>query len=325
MGTSGAHSPQQPQVKNVLTCAAIEGLLREQIAEWPLAAANYEALRKVRIRSFEVDGMEFRVQFNPARAVSSGAKVDAVSIKARPCFLCEDNRPEEQRGLSYDGYTVLVNPFPIFPRHFTVPAIIHTPQSIYGRIADMMRIAGAVPGYVVFYNGPRCGASAPDHAHFQIGNLDFLTLPDELARCSSDRLCDDGDAALYVACGLPMGVFVIDTPDIAAGQRLFHRVYDALPRPVADEEPMMNILCYAKASGICVVVIPRVKHRPVCYGVGEPGKMMISPASVDVGGVFITPVENDFKAIDADVIKTVLSEVCMSPAQIRTVVERMKL
>jgi len=269
--------------------------------------------------------MPFRVQFNPARIVSSGAKVDAASVKARRCFLCGSNRPDCQKGLPWCGYTVLINPFPIFPRHFTIPADIHTDQRIDGRIADMMRLAQELDGYTVFYNGPRCGASAPDHMHFQAGNTDFLTLPDALVACRMERLCADGDSRMSVAHGLPLGAFVIDADDIAAGSRLFQRLYDVLPRQFAGEEPMMNLLCFATPGSVRLVVIPRVKHRPACYGTDTPGSMLISPASVDVGGVFITPVAKDFEAMDADMIKSVLAEVCMNPDQIASVVENMKL
>ena len=309
----------------MLTSDAIGQLLRSQLGEWPMAAGNYRALEGVRVKSLDVEGMPFRVQFNPARIVSSGAKVDAASVKARRCFLCGCNRPDCQKGLPWYGYTVLINPFPIFPRHFTIPADSHTDQRIDGRIADMMRLAQALEGYTVFYNGPRCGASAPDHMHFQTGNTDFLTLPDALAGCRLVRLCADGDSYMSVAHGLPMGVFVIDANDIAAGERLFRRLYDALPCQFAGEEPMMNLLCYATQESVRLAVIPRVKHRPSCYGADTPGSMLISPASVDVGGVFITPVEKDFEATDTGTIKSILSEVCMNPDQIASVVENMKL
>lgn len=157
-----------------------------QRAEWPLAARNFDALDGVEVRSIAMPGMDIKVQFNPARIVSSGAKVDARSLAERPCFLCGKNRPAEQRGIDWRGYTVLVNPFPIFPRHLTIPAVGHTPQRIQGRVADMLALAAELPGYTVFYNGPRCGASAPDHMHFQAGNSDFLPIWQRLTprRCA---------------------------------------------------------------------------------------------------------------------------------------------
>ena len=185
-----------------LNAAIIEDFLREQCAEWPLAGRNFGALEGVEVRRVEMPGWTLKVQFNPARIVSSGAKVDARSLAERPCFLCEANRPAEQRGLEWgDGrYTVLVNPFPIFPRHLTIPATAHTPQRIKGRVADMLRLAGELEGYTVFYNGPRCGASAPDHMHFQAGNSDFLTIAAALEDAELQTVAENAEGGVLALC-----------------------------------------------------------------------------------------------------------------------------
>ena len=248
----------------------IAGFFETQLAAWPMAAANFEALGGVKVKELDVNGMPFKVQFNPARMASSGAKVDAASLKARPCFLCEKNRPEVQIGIEWnDRYTILVNPFPIFHRHLTIPDTSHTDQLIAGRIADMMGLAAELNGYTVFYNGPRCGASAPDHMHFQAGNSDFLTIA-------------------------PL---------------------EAMPVPEGEREPMLNLLCYSTPAGERLVVIPRKRHRPACYGT-DNGCMLISPASVDVGGVFITPRPEDFERMDQAAIASILDEVCLTAEEI---------
>ncbi len=301
----------------------VNTFISEQLAEWQLAADNFAALRKVLVKELFVDGMKIKVQFNPARIVSSAAKVDTKSIKERKCFLCEENRPAVQRGIVWGNkYMILVNPFPIFPRHLTIPDLKHVDQLIKGRIADMISLACDLNGYTVFYNGPKCGASAPDHMHFQAGNSDFLTIGDILEKTELKPVTVDGDATLFYCCSLPLNLFVIDSKEPDAGERLFARLYDAMPMCDGEKEPMMNILCYATALGARLVVIPRKRHRPSFYGTEGDDKMLISPASVDMGGVFITPLEKDFKRLDADLVKCVFDELCLNEKDMAKIVDK---
>lgn len=291
----------------------VENLIDRQLKEWPAAAANYAALADVKVKELEVDGMHFKVQFNPARAVSSGAKVDAASIKARPCFLCAENRPTVQSGIQWrDEYTILLNPFPIFPRHLTIPCNRHVPQICEGSIADMLRLAGELEGYTVFYNGPRCGASAPDHFHFQAGNSDFLPLVRNIDGAEMKVLRKYNTAVMMLIDSLPVKMFVIDSIKPSDGDLMFSTLLRALPLAEGDYEPMLNLLAYSTASGTRLVVIPRRCHRPSFYGTEGDNCMMLSPASVDMGGVFITPRLQDFERIDADIIRRVIDELCLS-------------
>lgn len=306
-----------------LNATQIAAFIDAQCAEWPLACRNFDALRGVEVRDITLPGWNIKVQFNPARIVSSGAKVDARSLAERPCFLCEANRPAEQRGLEWCGrYTVLVNPFPIFPRHLTVPATEHTPQRIAGRMADMLRLAMELDGYTVFYNGPRCGASAPDHMHFQAGNSDFLTIAPALEDAELQTVATDAENGVLALCtALALNVFVIDAPTPEAGERLFERLYAALPVPEGEEEPMLNLLAYATAAGVRLVVVPRKRHRPSFYGTEGEDCMLLSPASVDMGGVFITPRREDFDRLDADVLARVFDELCLSNQEITEIAD----
>lgn len=298
----------------------INDFIAAQIAEWPQAAGNFAALADVKVKDLDVDGMHIKVQFNPARMVSSAAKVDAASLKARKCFLCQENRPDVQRGISWnDRYTILVNPFPIFPRHLTIPDDSHTDQLINNRIADMMKLASELDEYTVFYNGPRCGASAPDHMHFQAGNSDFLTIEENLEGTELKVISEEGDNMLALVDSMPMKVFVIDAVSPEEGQKMFNRLYAAIPVPEGEKEPMMNILCYATPKGVRLVVIPRKRHRPSFYGTEGDGCMLISPASVDMGGVFITPRPQDFDTIDADTIRRIFDELCLSQDEIEDI------
>jgi len=247
--------------------------LAGQLRQWPMAEANFRALESVAVRRCGPAGM--RVQFNPARAISTGARVDAASIKARPCFLCAANRPQEQIADSrFAGYELLVNPFPIFREHFTIAAREHTPQLIAGRAGHMCAIAGEMPGYAVFYNGARCGASAPDHFHFQAVPADALPF--------------------LAARSFPFKVFTFSVSSGADADTAMSKVLDAvsrLPGQPACGEPMVNILAVAAGSGtVEFTVIPRRAHRPDFYGTGT-GQMLVSPASVDLAGVMIVPRE----------------------------------
>ena len=308
-----------------VTTEQVNKFLEDQLAVWPMAAGNFKALEGVKVKDLDVDGMKIKVQFNPARIVSSSAKVDAKSLKERKCFLCGANRPEVQTGIEWgpDGkYIILINPFPIFPRHLTIPDQSHVDQLVVDRIKDMMDLAAELDGYTVFYNGPKCGASAPDHMHFQAGNSDFLTIAEAIENAELKTLATDGDATLALVDSLPLNVFVIDATDHAAGERLFRRLYDAMPVPEGEAEPMMNLLCYATPAGERLVVIPRKRHRPSFYGMDTDDQMLLSPASVDMGGVFITPLEKDFDRVDADLIRRIFDELCLSNDEVSEIASK---
>ncbi len=311
-----------------VTSKQINEFLEGQLAVWQMAADNFKALEGVKVKDLDVDGMKIKVQFNPARIVSSSAKVDAKSLKERNCFLCGANRPEVQTGIEWgpDGkYIILINPFPIFPRHLTIPDQNHVDQLVVDRIKDMMDLASELDEYTVFYNGPKCGASAPDHMHFQAGNSDFLTIAEALEDAELKTVAEEeGKATLALVDSLPLKVFVIDATDHEAGARMFRRLYDAIPVPEGEKEPMMNLLCYSTPAGVRLVVIPRKRHRPSFYGMETEEQMLISPASVDMGGVFITPLEKDFDRVDADVIRRIFDELCLTTDEVNEIASNVK-
>ncbi len=288
-------------------------LMGRQLAAWPEAARRYRDLQNIETKEIYLDGMPVRVQFNPARAVSTLARTDAAAIKARSCFLCRDNRPAQQEALPFEGcdgrrYEVLVNPFPIFPEHYTVPAVEHTPQRITGRFPDMLRLAEAFPDMVVFYNGPESGASAPDHFHFQMGCRGFLPVETHFDRLRPVTVMRPGSAVIAVTSAYIPGLPVITAPDGASATAAFLRVLRSLPVSPATGEPQLNILCWKNGTDYRIVVIPRKAHRPSCYFAPEDRAVHISPASVDLGGVFIVPVEEDFRRVNAQVLKDIIEE-----------------
>jgi ATP adenylyltransferase/5',5'''-P-1,P-4-tetraphosphate phosphorylase II len=298
----------------------INNLFENQLRDWDLAKTNFEALQQVKTKELNVDGALYKVQFNPARIVSSGAKVDAKSIQERKCFLCEENRPDVQTGLNFEAqsgekYTILVNPFPIFPKHFTIPLKNHLPQLIKGRFIDMLDLSEEMSDFVLFYNGPKCGASAPDHFHFQAGNKDFLPLQNGWKNAVVEKLMETEKAKIF-EINYSFPAFAIAANDKAESLKLFETIYQSLPVNEGENEPMMNILTWYENKEWITIVIPRSKHRPDCYFEEDEKNILLSPASVDLGGVFITPLEKDFDKLTSNHIQMILNEVCFDKIKI---------
>lgn len=295
-------------------------LLAAQRDEWPTARDNFAALARVRTRELDVDGLRFRLQFNPARIVSTGAKVDPAAIAARPCFLCTVNLPREQRALDLEGgYRLLVNPFPILPAHFTVPHAEHVPQRLdASSAARLVRLSGELgDDFVVFYNGPRCGASAPDHLHFQVGNAGALPLEDEIEALTERCGVPINDTLTLVAS--PLRPFALTrsadpfavTADLMRAVDAWRRTYP--PTPEGDE-PMVNVLAWHTGGRHIVAALPRTRHRPTFYFAEGDHRLMLSPASIDLAGLCVCPVERDFERITAADLRLMLSEVCPDAA-----------
>lgn len=291
----------------------VHNLLTKQLASWETARDNYAALSGVKVKELNVNGILYKIQFNPARIVSSGAKVDSKSIRERKCFLCPANLPPEQEGIPFDGhYNILVNPFPIFPRHLTIPETEHVDQRIAIRFADMLDLARSLSDYILFYNGPKCGASAPDHAHFQAGNKGFMPIEKDWRSQVAGKIADYGKAELWYLNDAPRATLVIESADKNAATELFDIIYRSMAVKPGEEEPMMNVLAMYEVDKWIVFVFPRAQHRPACYTAEGEDNLLSSPASVDLGGVFITPVEKDFLKITAEDIHRILGEVCLS-------------
>lgn len=292
----------------------IQHLISEQLSSWELAKLNYAALGQVRMKSFQIGDHTYRVQFNPARILSSAAKVDPNSIKERKCFLCPANLPELQKGIPFGKrYQILVNPYPIFPRHLTIPDLSHTDQRISGRFNDMLELAEELDDFVIFYNGPKCGASAPDHAHFQAGNKGFLPIEKEWKSAEREKLTTIKGASLWHLNNDPRMALIIEATEKEAANAVFDLVYRSLGSLSEEEEPMMSLVIWKEETGWVACVFPRKKHRPSCYTAEGDKNLLISPASVDMGGVFITPQERDFEKITANDITEIVEEVCLSP------------
>ena len=303
-----------------LSNEVVYGLFERQLGVWQQAKDNYEALSHVAIKNFKLGDVPVKVQFNPARIVSSAAKVDVKSIKERKCFLCGANRPGIQEGVPFYGkkreYTVLVNPFPIFPKHLTIPDVEHVDQIIGcdgERYEDMLSLAEILDDFVIFYNGPKCGASAPDHMHFQGGNKGFLPVEYDYAILKKRLIHSCCGASVYAVENYLKSTVAIEADNKEAAVHEFRQIYNSLVIKDEEKEPMLNILSWSvgKGSGkkYISIIFMRDKHRPSHYFAEGDSNILLSPASVDMGGVFITPLEKDFAKISEKNLIEITDEV----------------
>jgi hypothetical protein len=299
--------------------ALVDELISAQLVEWELAKINYAQLSRVRTREIDFGEYKIFVQFNPERIRSSAARVDAKAIEARPCFLCRKNRPSEQRGVPFgDDMTILVNPFPIFSRHLTIPCEVHTVQRIFNNFSSMLNLAQNLPGFVVFYNGPECGASAPDHLHFQAGNRGFLSVETDFLNPGITNLVSKKDGVeIWNWSEYMRGMITLTGSDIEKLEETFKRFFSrfSLMQP-GKPEPMINLIAYYEANRWIIHLIPRKAHRPSQFFRTGEEQILMSPASVDLAGVIITPREEDYNKISAPDIVDMFVQVCYKESEL---------
>ena len=299
-----------------------------QLEKWDDARNRYHDLRSVKTRELVVGASSIQVQWNPARIVSTGASIDKKVIAERPCFLCEQNRPKEQVKKSIDNhYDLLVNPFPILPIHFTIPSVKHEPQLIREAYGEIHKMLEEYPEMMVFYNGPKCGASAPDHAHFQAGTSGVLPLQKSWKRLSHNltpiiSLNDDENISLIEE--YPCAALLIRSRSQYGDEQLFRRLYEALPQREDETEPMMNIISWRHDDEYLSVVFPRRQHRPACYYAEGDSQFIISPGALDMAGLIITPRQEDFERITPEVALGILHEVSLTKDELQQVITRLK-
>ena len=310
---------------DIMEDSSISRFFNRQLEMWEDARHRFRDLKHVEVRQLSD---QLKVQFNPARIVSTGAKIDKHTLGERPCFLCERNRPKEQMTKQIDDhFQLLVNPFPILPVHFTIPATKHQPQSIYRHYGEMHRLLSLHSELMVFYNGPKCGASAPDHLHFQAGTSGVLPLQtnwQRLSRSLTDVISLTDEEKISVLSDFLVPAFVIISKSEDSDEELFHRLYRSMPMRGDESEPMMNIIAWRKGDEFISVVIPREKHRPDAYFAEGEAQMMVSPGALDMAGLIITPREEDFSKINLDKATALLRECGISAEKMEAVVSNLK-
>ena len=314
--------------QELMNDSPLQRFFNRQLEKWDDAQRRYRELRNVKTRELAVGASSIQVQWNPARIGSTGAKIDAKTLAERPCFLCEQNRPKEQVKKSIDSqYDLLVNPFPILPIHFTIPSVRHEPQLIRGAYGEIHKLLDEYPELMVFYNGPKCGASAPDHAHFQAGTSGLLPLQLSWQRLSRSlkkvvSLNDDEDISFIEE--YPCPALLIRSRSQYGDEQLFRRLYEALPQHEDDTEPMMNIVSWRRNDEYLAVVFPRGKHRPDCYYAEGAQQFIISPGALDMAGLIITPRQEDFERLTPETALNILNEVSLPKDELLQVINRLQ-
>lgn len=300
-------------------------LFAHQIQNWKMAGDGYRSLKEVQKKIFDFGKFSIEAHFNPGRIISSSAKVDEKSINDRPCFLCAKNLPSEQMAVKIFGeYILLVNPFPIFDRHFTIPVLSHRPQLIYNDLENMLDISAMLGSkYSVFYNGPKCGASAPDHLHFQAGNFGFMKIDNEYETIieSFGRIIKSNDNCRTVGVmGCLRNFFSVESNKKREIINEFNSIYEVLVK--TEDEPLLNLICSYNDKWR-LLIFPRTKHRPSYFFEEEERKILISPAAVDLGGVLIFPREEDFDRVNEDLITDIFKQVTFSDEEFVNISDRL--
>lgn len=323
----------------------IQKFVNDQLSCWPLACANFRALKNVRTKTLNIGGLDVIVQHNPARMISSAAKLDKTSVAKRPCFFC--NRFPEQTYIRFEGrkgkkYDILLNPYPIFPDHLVIASTRHCDQSIWKRYIDILDLSRKYQDYTFFYNGPHSGASAPDHHHFQAAPNGLMPLENDVrrmlaqVRVSSVKdeepsspvpeltyLTSVQDAQLFHYNKFVNGVFVLRAATSKSAAKIFYRLLDCADTPQGESEPLFNLMSWYADGEYCSIVVFRTAHRSHHYFSDGPEHLTMSPGCADMGGCFIAPVPEDFEKLDAKLLTEMLDEVTLSKEAQRKIVRRL--
>ncbi|MDX2043222.1 MAG: DUF4922 domain-containing protein [Acidobacteriota bacterium] len=313
-----------PPPEGGTTNAMARALLAQQIATWPMLREAVAGLEEVAFKHFTIKGFDIFAQFNPARIVSTTAKVDAATISQRPCFLCAENLPPEEKGIAFgDRFVILCNPFPVLLDHLVIATREHTPQAIAGNFDAMLDLAeGLGEDWFVLYNGPRCGASAPDHFHFQA--------------CSREGVPLFNDFDFWLERDSKETGYVVNHDYrfnlMACGGSERQQLVDWLERAIAnlaavtnsETEPMLNLIATFQQGQWAVFILPRGKHRPACYDAESDAKLTISPAAIDLAGVVVVPQPEHFTRVTAEDLEGIFAEVGLSQDQMNDWLKRIQ-
>lgn len=305
--------------------------IKDQLSVWQLASSNFRALKTAPSREVDVFGLKCRIQYNPRRVISSTADTSPVAIASRKCFLCADNRPKEQFHLGFEGrkgrnYHIQINPYPIFRGHLVIVRDEHIPQEIWHHFPDMLDFAARYKDYLVFYNGPSSGASAPDHLHFQAipkHNLPLEDVVDEFLDHPGEPLATVKDASLYKFDGYARGVFALKATTSKSLAKLFYRLLDCTDRGKGEEEPMFNLYAYVKNGEYRTIVVMRSAKRSHHFYSEGADHLTISPGAADIAGLFVAPFREDYDKADTALLEELLSEVCISEDEQNMIVWRL--
>jgi ATP adenylyltransferase/5',5'''-P-1,P-4-tetraphosphate phosphorylase II len=293
----------------------VKSLVSQQKSTWQIADKNYGALTRVQTKTFDFGHFKIITQFNPERIRSSAAKTDDKSISERPCFLCLENLPPEQKGILFQNkYLILTNPFPIFPVHLTISKLEHTPQQILNHFTDLLELSQNITGFTLFYNGPKCGASAPDHLHFQAVIKNSLPIENEfntLKEQFSETLFQNENLQIFFVENYLRRFVALDSDDKNEIVEKFESIYKSMESK-SNEEPMLNILCRFQEAQWRVIIFPREKQRPSHFFRTDEKQILVSPAAVEMGGFLVLPEKEDFMKITKKEIEEIYGEITIN-------------
>ena len=315
LGRSVQNWPIRPAGRNYRDAALIhkiDELFKRQARAWPQLAKGVEGLARAKTRAVQIDWFDIFVRHIPHRMRSTTAAVDRESIAKRPCFLCAQNLPPEEEGVQFDdSFTIYCNPFPIVDRHLTIAHKEHGSQRIGNQFGNMLDLAAALPGYFVVYNGPECGASAPDHLHFQAGSRELFPIGKDTARMTG-----------LTVPNYARNVFLFHGHDRSALIDRIDRAIDLLANATGKRgEPLVNIAVFRERTQWFTYLFPRGKHRPAAFHTGE---LTVSPASIDLCGIFVVPLAHDFENITSEAIAAIFREVTLPDDRFQEVAAKLE-
>jgi len=291
-----------------------------------LAGANYRSLRQVETKWFDYGHFRIACQFNPGRIRSSAADTSVRAVGARPCFLCEGNRPPEQAGIPFgEDFIILANPYPIFPYHLTIPSLRHIPQHIEDHIGTFLKLGLALQEFTLFYNGPQCGASAPDHFHFQAGIRDLLPVEEELEQLlahHAEVVSDKGPVRIWAVENYLRRFVLLQSRDAELLTASIREVINSLEKRDQDE-PMINMVSWIDQSSWNILIFPRALQRPFQYFADDPEKLVVSPAAVELGGVVVLPRRQDYDKITSRDLESIFSQVTLGEEDFRKLTKKL--
>jgi hypothetical protein len=303
----------------------VRTLIEHQKKTWPALSKAYQALAKVETRCARIGaGSKVIIQHNPGRIQSTAARIDKATIENRPCQLCPDNLPPQEKGISYgENFIILCNPFPVLDRHLSIVHREHVEQKLEGNLEVLLALARDLsPDYFVSYNGPECGASAPDHLHFQACSCAILPIERDLCdRASARKRRRSLEVFLLAGCG--RSVIVFRGHNQGELVRQLYKALEELSRQTGKRpEPMVNLVCTYRQGSPTLYLFPRLRHRPSCFYAEGEAKLTVSPGAIDMAGIIVVPERDHFARLDATQIEQIFSEVSLSDAIARAVVQK---
>lgn len=310
-----AHLLNKPEIDRLKNWnEKIGAMYQQQLSNWKMASNHYRQFKSIEKRIISKNALNFVVQFNPARARSTCADLSKKTIENRRCFLCAHHLPEDQKGFTIlDKYLLLVNPFPIFQQHLTISDFQHIPQKIEGRIPDLLEISKLLEGFTVFYNGPKCGASAPDHFHFQAARSGFMPVENDMHNKSLIKtLHTTDDLTVYELENYLRKTIVLKSESINAINTMFQKIYRQLPFDKESDEPRMNLISIFENGQYHLIIFPRKDQRPQCYFKEDELRILISPASVEMAGVLVTPNKENFQNLKFSDLEEIFADVSLN-------------